>query len=159
MKQEDLSTFSDVLFYLERRGIEPDHARDIVMQVFNWGVSACMDRMRASRPVPDDAPKVEAEPEQFSLTGEPPPKRKRQKKPTQIARTWPDDFVLTDELIKFATERGFSMGETHMQWDKFRDRNKAKAEQYSDWDAAWRTWIRNKVEWKNKDIQARNTGF
>jgi hypothetical protein len=153
MQLEDLGNFSDVLFYLERQGIDKDNAREIVTRVFGWGISAAFDRMRPTRPTPLDAPQLE----QLSLI-EAPPKPKPPKEPRQIACPWPEDFKMGDVQIKFAAERGFSLSDTQRMWERFRDRNIAKGEKYvgqRGWEAAWRTWVNNQVEFRNRDSNQR----
>jgi hypothetical protein len=150
MDTSDLGTFSDVMFYLEQKGVGKDAARDIVTRVFMWGIAAAMDRLRPTRPLPADVPPVT--PEQLSLIAEPPaPKPAKPPKPKQVARTFPEDFTLTEPLIVFAANRGFNPIETQRMWERFRDRNMAKGEKYADWNAAWRTWVNNQVEFRNRD--------
>jgi hypothetical protein len=74
--------------------------------------------------------------------------------PRQVKRPFPPDFVLTPELVKFATDRGFALQEVHRQWERFRDRNVSRGEQYVNWPAAWRTWVNNAIEFKSRDQRA-----
>lgn len=138
------------MFYLERQGVSPDDAKAIITRVFCWGVSAATMRHEFSA-TPADAPPVKVraqKPAQIPLIAD-------LAKPRQVARTWPADFTLTDALIKFATDRGFNQVEAQRMWERFRDRNQAKGEKYADWNAAWRTWVNNQVEFKNRDNNAR----
>jgi len=74
-------------------------------------------------------------------------------KPRKVATTWPEGFALDDRRRAFAKERGFGEHEINRMWERFRDRNQARGEQYANWDAAWRTWVNNQVEFKNRDRQ------
>jgi len=79
--------------------------------------------------------------------------RKAKSPPKQVLRPWPEDFTLTPELIKFAAERGFSAAATQRMWERFRDRNQALGKEYASWPAAWRTWVNNQIEYKQRDAQ------
>ena len=79
--------------------------------------------------------------------------KKSKSPPKQVLRPWPEDFTLTPELIKFAAERGFGAAATQRMWERFRDRNQALGKEYASWPAAWRTWVNNQIEYKQRDAQ------
>lgn len=122
------------------------------MQIFNWGIRAAVERLRRPTRSPSDLP-LPVIPEQTALFAEPPAKT-TPKAPKQVAIPWPEDFKLGDVQIKFAADRGFNEIEMQRMWERFRDRNIAKGEKYvgqRGWEAAWRTWVNNQVEFKNRD--------
>lgn len=57
------------------------------------------------------------------------------------ATALPEDFAVTDEMRKWATENGLTAPDDLI--DSFRDYHLAKGSTYKDWPAAFRTWIRN----------------
>ncbi len=58
---------------------------------------------------------------------------------------WPDDFVLSDEMKSRAVALGMN---PFIEFAKFKDHHLAKGSRFKDWGAAWRTWTRNGVEFK-----------
>jgi len=56
------------------------------------------------------------------------------------ARSWPDDFKLTEERREVA--RAFGL-DPATEWNKFHDHALAHGSRYVNWDAAWRSWCRN----------------
>ncbi|WP_024516811.1 hypothetical protein [Bradyrhizobium sp. Tv2a-2] len=69
----------------------------------------------------------------------------------QVKRSFPPDFVLTPELVKVATDRGFNLADVHEMWGHFRDHYLGNGKSFSDWAATWRNWVRKAVEFKNRD--------
>ena len=61
----------------------------------------------------------------------------------------PDDFTLTDDRKRHAGSKGLT--NIIEQWDRFIDYHRAKGSTFVDWDAAWRTWVRNGVGFQAKD--------
>ena len=49
----------------------------------------------------------------------------------------------TAENLNFAADEGLAIGQIRLEWAKFRDHHRAKANKMADWSAAWRTWVRN----------------
>jgi hypothetical protein len=88
-----------------------------------------------------------------ALFPEPPAQPKPKKKPTGIARTWPDDFAVTAEHIAFATARGFALPAISTMFERFKNHHQAKGSRFVDWSAAWRTWVGNQVQF-NADRNA-----
>lgn len=56
-------------------------------------------------------------------------------------RPWPEPFVITDNLRRWAAKEGLPTPESEL--DAFRDWAIAKAAVFSDWEAAFRTRLRN----------------
>lgn len=69
-----------------------------------------------------------------SLRSDVPPQRK-----SKIDRS----LTLSDGGRLYATEHGVLNGEAEAVWDAFKDYHVARATAFADWDAAWRTWVRN----------------
>jgi len=65
---------------------------------------------------------------------------KRAAKRRSPARSWPDDFKLTEERREMA--RCFGL-DPATEWNKFKDSALAHDRRYASWDAAWRGWCRN----------------
>lgn len=56
------------------------------------------------------------------------------------------DFKPPECWLDYALEKGFTQLDAKEMWQKFRDHHLAKASAFADWDAAWRTWVRNELE-------------
>jgi len=79
---------------------------------------------------------------------EPEPEEKRDtnvspKKPVRRAMSLPDDWVPSEKNIQDAHAKDFTDLEIQNEADKFRDYHLAKGTTFKDWDAGWRTWLRN----------------
>lgn len=78
------------------------------------------------------------------------------KKPARVARATqlPDDFVLTDQLVKYAELK-------HVDWntefESFKNWHTAKGSTYKNWDAAWRTWIDKAAKFRQNSPQRQPT--
>lgn len=124
---------------MEKSGIAKDDAAQIATTLFQWGVSAAVDRMRPTRPAPADLPQL---PEQASLIAEAAqPKPAKTKRPAMVKRRIPDDFALTADLITFARERGFAEARIRKMFDDFVNYYRASGKTWADWNAVWRTWV------------------
>lgn len=64
---------------------------------------------------------------------------KKQKRKSSL----PDGWVPSDRNIQDAMEQQFTEREIQDEADKFADYHRAKGTIFADWDAGWRTWIRN----------------
>lgn len=71
------------------------------------------------------------------------PEQKKKKIKTQIS----ESFDLTEELIYWGEKSGFVLNQLKAEVPKFVDYHKAKAESFLDWEAAFRTWMRNAKSW------------
>jgi hypothetical protein len=121
----DIASTGDAIDYLVTKGFKPSEAVEFIGRITKIGK------------------KTKAAPAASSP------------EPRKVKRPWPAEFALTDQLIKFATDRGFNPIEITRMWERFRDRNMSRGEQYADWNAAWRTWVNNQVEFKNQRTQPR----
>jgi hypothetical protein len=63
----------------------------------------------------------------------------------------PDDWELTRNDLAYAAEHGFSERETRSLGDAFRDHHRNKGTKGIDWEAGFRTWVRNEIKFsKNR---------
>ena len=69
-----------------------------------------------------------------------PPKKK--KRACQLPQGW----VPNEKNIEDAKKLDFTDWEIENEGNQFRDYHHAKASTYVDWDACWRTWIRNAIK-------------
>ncbi len=80
------------------------------------------------------------------------PKRSRREQTTRTAA--PAEFPLTAERLAYAAEYGLSAAQAAFETEQFLDRNRAKGERYQNWEAAWRSWIRNTQKYQPRPITA-----
>jgi len=66
------------------------------------------------------------------------------------AISWPEGFGMTEDLAKFATEKGLMLEQIAEEFAAFRDYHVSKGSVFKDWSAAWRTWVRNSVKFRRK---------
>jgi hypothetical protein len=157
MNMLEMGCWSDALFLMENRGFSKEEATELALQLFNWGMKCAFDRMRPSRPLPADLPPEVHAAAEFTLTAEtvlpPSPAKpaKPRREPKKAPHRFPADFVLSDELLAFARERGFTAVEIDSMWAKFSNHHKANGSEFVDWNAAWRTWVMRSVDYKNRD--------
>lgn len=74
-----------------------------------------------------------------------PTKKTKEKKGVQISQDW----ALEDKNIEYALEKGFLNGQILELGESFKDYWLADATpkgKKKDWDAAWRTWVRNAIK-------------
>lgn len=76
--------------------------------------------------------------------------REPRKKPISRKTRLPEDWILPQEWGEWAETQGLSGDEILIQAEKFKDRQQSQGAAYSDWQATWRNWIRNSIEWKKK---------
>ena len=69
-------------------------------------------------------------------------KTNQKKKATSV----PKDFEVTGEMFDWAVAEGVNETRVRPETEQFIDRNKAQGSTYIDWNAAWRTWMRNAVK-------------
>ena len=66
----------------------------------------------------------------------------------------PEDFLANDAGIEFAKKRGMTKPEYVDQIERFRDHWSSKSDKdglKADWQAAWRTWVRNWSDWRSRN--------
>jgi hypothetical protein len=78
------------------------------------------------------------------------PTRTVKSRDPQRATSWPDDFTLSPERVENAKRVG---ADAAWEWDKFRDYHRARGSRFVDWNAAWRTWLRNAVDFDLRRVR------
>lgn len=66
-----------------------------------------------------------------------PPKKKQR----ALAVTWPEGGSLDADLRQYAVARGVPEARVADVWEHFESYHRAKGSKFSDWRAAWRTWV------------------
>lgn len=87
-----------------------------------------------------ETPAATATPAVFELTPDEPKPAKRTKTPPHLR---PVDWAPKPAHYKLGEERGLPTSELEKQREAFKDFHEAKGSLFADWDAAFRTWIRN----------------
>lgn len=85
-----------------------------------------------------------------SVTPEIPKKPKR-------AIALPEDWVPSDRNIADAFKANFTEQEIENETSKFRDYHLAKGTTFKDWDAGWRTWLRNSRQFASRGVAGKAT--
>ena len=62
-------------------------------------------------------------------------------------REWPEDFEFDENKKKYAKDHGMDPSKFDDFWVEFKDYCLANGKKYKDWDAAFRTRVRNAKEW------------
>lgn len=114
-------------------------------------------------PLSEGDDKKKEEPKIFNFQKQNPedlPATVSKKKRDRGVRVNPDTFFVTDKMRDWARKKGIE----HMveaETEKFLDRHSAKGTKHEDWEAAWRYWMGNAMEWsKNRSppaIQVKNS--
>jgi hypothetical protein len=73
--------------------------------------------------------------------------KKTMKRKTRISEDW----RLPQEWGEWAEGQGLTGEEILKEAEKFRDRQISQGAAYLDWQATWRNWIRNHIEWSSKN--------
>ena len=63
--------------------------------------------------------------------------------PAKQRRQLPPDFQLSENLKAFASKLGLNGDRVDEVFSQFTDYHRARGSKMIDWDAAWRTWVRN----------------
>ncbi|MGX1160405.1 hypothetical protein RKD54_001314 [Pseudarthrobacter sp. SLBN-100] len=64
------------------------------------------------------------------------------KKTKAVSTTLPVDFKVTEEMRDWARNEALE-AQVDLETEKFRDYHQAKGSKFVDWEAAWRNWMRN----------------
>ena len=76
-------------------------------------------------------------------------------KATKKTRITPDS-VITEKHLVYAASLGIQQAEARDEFDRFKDHHLARSTAFTDWDAAWRTWCRNHLEFSVKGGRQQN---
>jgi hypothetical protein len=80
---------------------------------------------------------------------------KQVQKRKRAETSWPFEFSLSPDMRAYATERGIDANQEFTAWE---DDCAAHDRRYCDWEAAWRTRIRNAVSWGRPAQKVAHTG-
>jgi len=61
-------------------------------------------------------------------------------------RRIPEDFSVSDRIIELARQNKWP--DPHKEIEAFRDYHLARGTTMADWEAAFRTWLRNATQWR-----------
>ena len=70
----------------------------------------------------------------------------KESKEKKYKRKIPDVFPLTNELKKYALEKGIFKNEIDSIFEHFKNHHGAKGTLMLDWNKCWYTWIRNEIK-------------
>lgn len=70
-----------------------------------------------------------------------------------------EDAQPDDGQREAAAEAGLSQSEFRSEWAAFRDHHRAKGSTMADWQAAWRTWLRNRERFRTRGGTSSPTGY
>jgi len=76
---------------------------------------------------------------------------KKEKKIYKRKTLLPDNYCLTDKHIKYAESKNITTGIEDI-FEDFCINHRKRGTQWVSWDAAWQTWIRNKVKWDKEKM-------
>ncbi|MBR0937294.1 helix-turn-helix domain-containing protein [Bradyrhizobium jicamae] len=97
------------------------------------------------------------EPLEEPFEGKTPPTKGNVRKVTARRRPstpWPDGFHLEDDLADHAAAKaGWSQGRAFEEFDRFQNHHLAKGSIFSDWRAAWRTWVATGIKFDRERAQ------
>lgn len=86
----------------------------------------------------------------------PTPAPEKKKKPSvskkSATATPPDGFDPVESCAEWLKNKGVSRRDAESQLEKFLDDCKAKGRVYADWNAAFRKWIGNAIDWGNIEV-------
>jgi hypothetical protein len=71
-------------------------------------------------------------------------------------RPIPDDFKVSPRIVELAEQNGWA--NPHSELDAFRDHHLAHGSRMADWEAAFRTWLRNAKRFSRNSQQPQADG-
>ncbi len=118
-----------------RLRLNPNQLESVFYKLSHWiePIDTAEISTRHQEATPETERETETELETEAEAASPP------KRGTQL----PDDFELTMTRHQFAVNHG--VHPLH-EFNQFLDYHKSKGSVFKDWDAAWRTWVRNAVK-------------
>lgn len=70
---------------------------------------------------------------------------------TRKRTSLPDGFLLSEKMLAHARSKGLDPPRITREFDRFRDHHRAKGSLFVDWEAAWRYWVGNALEYSRKN--------
>lgn len=126
-----VNTKREVNAHAGARGGRAKALKDNIVRIANAKVSLCQSEPYPERETEDACASS------VSAT----PKRGRKSR-------IPADWTPSEKDTAFAAERGLSEREIFDEADKFRDHHVARGSAFADHAAAWRTWVRNAIDYR-----------
>lgn len=71
----------------------------------------------------------------------------------------PDGFLLSEKMRAYAQSKGLDPPKITREFERFCDHHRAKGSLFADWEAAWRTWVGNALEYSRKNGGGHGGGF
>lgn len=107
------------------------------------------------------APGFEGGPGETLFGEELPPKGKRpsRAKPKRRATEETMPVEMTPRMREHAAASGFINGTVTAMFAKWRDHHIAKANEIADYEASWRTWVGNAIEFRERDAAKAKPGY
>lgn len=96
----------------------------------------------------DPLPKVSEVPHTPPNLPNPSPPKTPLKGVKKVPATVPDNWEVSEAGLEYATDKGMDLNTVVEQQNRFKDHSRSKGTKYLDFEAAWRTWVRNWQEWK-----------
>jgi hypothetical protein len=60
---------------------------------------------------------------------------------------------MTAAHLEFAEAHGWDSSRAKDEFERFADYHRAKGSVFANWDAAWRTWVRNGIKFDSERLQ------
>lgn len=70
---------------------------------------------------------------------------------------FPSEFHLGHQQLEFAIANGWRRDKASSEFSRFKDYHLSRASKFASWPAAWRTWVRNGIQFAERDA-AKNSG-
>jgi hypothetical protein len=71
----------------------------------------------------------------------------------------PSNFELNDTMRAFSASKGFDPPRTTKEFEKFCNYHGSKGSLFADWNAAWRTWVSNAIDYARGTPGTEQGGF
>lgn len=78
---------------------------------------------------------------------------------TRKRTSLPVGFLLSEKMQAFAQSKGLDPPRIAREFERFCDHHRAKGSLFADWEAAWRTWVGNAVEYSRKNGGGQGGGY
>lgn len=138
-----------------------EHSRKNASSIDDFPKALPPDSLIPDSLIPEKKENTLAGVKESSPPGEPLPLQSQKsgpEKPKKPPRASPRtkltaDFTPPDAWCEFAIKKGFLGQEAAAMFQKFKDYHLSKGSVMADWTAAWRTWVRNELEYRQRHQQ------
>lgn len=87
----------------------------------------------------------------FALNGDNAPKRRSRRKPKLVATDETMPREPTRKMLEHAAENKFYNGTVERMFAKWRDHHISRGTEIADYEASWRTWVSNAIDFRDRD--------